>query len=110
LGFIRNSNRYLEGTVPNALARLKYNLQTNGFDPSLLAEMENEYAELVKKADALETLLITIVRTGWPWDEEGEPLVIHDAVKGGFTTAMLEARNLLGLNLATRITRTEPKT
>lgn len=96
--------------MPNALTRLKNKLQTKEIDPSLLAELENEYAELVKKADELETLLITIVRTGWPWDEEGEPNVIHDAVKGGFTTAMVEARNLLGLNLATRITRTEPKT
>jgi len=60
--------------------------------------------------DELELLLITIVRTGWPWDEEGEPNVIHDAVKDGYSTAMVEARNLLGLNLATRITRTEPKT
>jgi hypothetical protein len=96
--------------MPNALARLKDNLQAHGIDPSLLAEAENEYAELVTKADELEMLLITIVRTGWPWDEEGEPNVIHDAVKGGYTTAMVEARDLLGLNLNTRITRTEPKT
>jgi hypothetical protein len=96
--------------MPNALARLKNNLQAQGIDPSLLAELENEYAGLVKKADELEMLLITVVRTGWPWDEEGEPNVIHDAVKDGFTTAMVAARNLLGLNLATRVTRTEPKT
>lgn len=96
--------------MPNALARLKDNLQAQGIDQSLLAELENEYTELDKKADELEMLLITIVRTGWPWDEEGEPNVIHDAVKDGFTTAMVQARNLLGLNLATRITRTEPKT
>jgi len=96
--------------MPNALARLKNNLQAQGIDLSLLAELDNEYAGLTKKADELEMLLITIVRTGWPWDEEGEPNVIHDAVKGGYTTAMVAARNLLGLNLATRITRTEPKT
>jgi hypothetical protein len=96
--------------MPDAVARLKSSLQEKGIDPSLLAELENEHAELVKKADELEMLLITIVRTGWPWDEDGEPNVIHDAVKGGYTTAMVEARNLLGLNLATRITRTEPKT
>lgn len=96
--------------MPNALARLKNNLQSQGIDLSLLAELDSEYAELTKKADELEMLLITIVRTGWPWDEEGQPNVIHDAVKGGYTTAMVEARDLLGLNLATRITRTEPKT
>jgi hypothetical protein len=96
--------------MPDAVARLKSSLQEKGIDPSLLAELENEHAELVKKADELEMLLITIVRTGWPWNEEGESNVIHDAVKGGYTTAMVEARSLLGLNLATRITRTEPKT
>jgi hypothetical protein len=96
--------------MPNVLARLKDTLQAQGIDPVLLAEAETEYAELVKKADELEALLIMIVRTGWPWDEEGEPNLIHDAVKGGYTTAMVEARNLLGLNLSSRITRTEPKT
>jgi hypothetical protein len=96
--------------MPNVLARLKDTLQAQGIDPVLLAEAETEYAKLVKKADELEALLIMIVRTGWPWDEEGEPNLIHDAVKGGYTTAMVEARNLLGLNLSSRITRTEPKT
>ena len=96
--------------MPNALARLKSRLQEQGIDPSLLTELEEEYTELLKKSDEFETLLITIVRTGWPWDEEGEPNVIHAAVKGGFTEAMLAARNMLGLNLATMITRTEPKT
>lgn len=96
--------------MPNALARFKNSLQTQEIDPLLLAEMENEYAELVKKADELESLLITLVRTGWPWDEDGEPNLIHDNVKDGFTAAMLTARNLLGLNFATMINRTEPKT
>lgn len=96
--------------MPNALSRLKNNLQGQGIDLSLMAELDNEYAELTKKSDELEMLLITIVRTGWPWDEEGEPNLIHDVVKDGYSSAMVEARNLLGLNLATRITRTEPKT
>ncbi len=96
--------------MPTPLARLKAALHEQGLAPALLAEVENDYAELVKKADEMELLLITIVRSGWPWDEEGEPNVIHDAVKDGYTTAMVAARNLLGLNLATRITRTEPKT
>jgi len=96
--------------MPNALVRLKNRLQEQGSDPSLLAELERDYAELVHKADRLETLLITIVRTGWPWDEEGEPNEIHRAARDGFATAMVEAKELLGLGLNTRITRTEPKT
>lgn len=96
--------------MPNALVRLKKTLQDHGGDPSLLVELEREYAELVHKADRLETLLITIVRTGWPWDEEGEANDIHRAARDGFATAMVEAKELLGLGLNTRITRTEPKT
>ena len=96
--------------MPNALARLKTSLQDRAVDPSILGELEAEYAELVHKVDKLETLLITIVRTGWPWDEEGEPNEIHRAAKDGFATAMSEAKELFGLGLNTRITRTEPKT
>jgi hypothetical protein len=69
----------------------------------------NELDELSKRANELEELLIMIVRTGWPWDEEGEPNAIYHASKDGFTTAMLEARKLLGLQRS-NITRTEPKT
>jgi hypothetical protein len=96
--------------MPNALARLKNRLQEQGIDPALLAGLEDEYAGLVRKSDELETLLITIVRTGWPWDEEGAPNLIHGAVKDGYTTAMVAAKELLGLGLNTMITRTEPKT
>lgn len=96
--------------MPTPLARVRTALQEHGVDVSILTELETDYTELVHKADELELLLITIVRTGWPWDEEGEPNAIHDAVKDGYTTAMVAARNVLGLNLATRITRTEPKT
>ena len=96
--------------MPNALARLKNRLLDQGGDLSQLAELEREYAELVKKADELEMLLITIVRTGWPWDEEGNSNVIHDAVKDGYTTAMVAAKELLGLGMTTMITRTEPRT
>ncbi len=96
--------------MPNALARLKNRLQDQGGDPALLAELEGEYAELTHKADALETLLITIVRTGWPWDEEGSPNEILRAARNGYGPAMVEAKELLGLGLNTRITRTEPRT
>lgn len=96
--------------MPNALTRLKTNLQNKAVDLSILGELEIEYEELVKKSDELEKLLIMIVRTGWPWDEEGEPNEIHHAAKDGYAGAMVEARELLGLSLNTRITRTEPKT
>jgi len=96
--------------MPHAFARVKAALQDRAVDPSILGELETEYDELHKKADELETLLIMIVRTGWPWDEEGEPNAIYHASKDGFAAAMRDARDLLGLNLNTRITRTEPRT
>jgi hypothetical protein len=51
-----------------------------------------------------------IVRTGWPWDDEGEPNAIHHAANDGFAAAMAEARELLGLGRRSLITRTEPRT
>ncbi len=74
-----------------------------------MADAEKELRELGDRVNALEELLIMIVRTGWPWDEEGEPNVIFHASRDGFATAMAEARALLGLERS-RITRTEPRT
>jgi len=96
--------------MPNALARVKNKLEELGVAGDLLAELEADYAELVHKADQLELLLITLVRTGWPWDEEGTPNAVHAAARDGYGEAMLAAKALLGLGLNTRITRTEPKT
>ncbi len=96
--------------MPTALARLKERLQDQGVDPAVCADVEAELAELTRKADRLETLLITIVRTGWPWDGEGEPNGILRVARDGYGTAMVEAKELLGLGLNTMITRTEPRT
>jgi hypothetical protein len=96
--------------MPDPLTRLKNKLQEQGVDLALLADLESEYTDLRHQADRLELLLITIVRAGWPWDGEGEPNAIHGAVKDGYTAAMLEAKELLGLGLNTMINRTEPKT
>ncbi|MRR08372.1 MAG: hypothetical protein EG828_15915, partial [Deltaproteobacteria bacterium] len=69
--------------MSNALERLKTSLEKGGVDRSLLAEVENEFRELSTRADELEERLIMIVRTGWPWDEEGEPNAIFHASKDG---------------------------
>ncbi|NJD91681.1 MAG: hypothetical protein FIA91_09235 [Geobacter sp.] len=96
--------------MPDPLNRLKSRLQEQGVDPALMDELAADYGELRHQVDRLELLLITIVRAGWPWDGEGEPNAIHGAVKDGYTAAMLEAKELLGLGLNTMINRTEPKT
>jgi len=95
--------------MPNLLERLKSNLESGNVDPLLLSDVVKGYSELTDRANQLEELLIMIVRTGWPWDEEGEPNAIFHASRDGFAAAMAEARDLLGLRRS-MITRTEPKT
>lgn len=96
--------------MPHPLERLKAALEDGTMDRPLLADVEQEFRELKARVDELEECLIMIVRTGWPWDEEGEPNAIYHASRDGFATAMTEARELLGLGGRSRLTRTEPKT
>ena len=78
----------------------------SGCIPELVAEIEG----LRKRVNELEELLIMLVRTGWPWDEDGDPNGIFHSCRDGYTTAIVEARELLGLDHRSRITRTEPRT
>ena len=96
--------------MTDAWERLKTSLENGTIDLPLLSEVEKEYRELASRVNGLEELLIMIVRTGWPWDEEGEPNAIFHTGKDGFATAMVAARELLGLGHRSRITRTEPRT
>jgi hypothetical protein len=96
--------------MSDALERLKEGIHAGAVDAALCARVEGEFSELRRKADAMEELLIVIVRTGWPWDDDGIPNAIHGACRDGFTTAMLEARDLLGLQRLSTINRTEPRT
>ena len=96
--------------MPNILERLQDAVETGSFEPALLSEAAAEIGELRRRQNELEELLIMIVRTGWPWDEEGEPNSIFHASRDGFAAAMAEARNLLGLGQRSMITRTEPRT
>ena len=96
--------------MSNLLERLETNLESGVADPSLAREVIKEFSDLHDRINTLEELLIMIVRTGWPWDEEGEPNTIFHTSKDGFATAMSEARELLGLGHLSTITRTEPRT
>jgi len=96
--------------MSDALERLKAGLEGRKIDLSQLAEVESEQRELKSRLDQVEELLIMIVRTGWPWDDEGEPNAIHHAARDGFATAIAEARELLGLGHRSAITRREPRT
>jgi len=96
--------------MSNSLEKLKSSLKKGIIDMSIMSELEDDYRELKHQADEFEKLLIVLVRTGWPWDEDGEPNAIFQASKDGFSIAMREAHDLLGLNYRTMINRTEPRT
>ena len=96
--------------MSNSLERLKTCLTNGEIDLSRMSELEDDYRTLQQKADEFEKLLIKLVRTGWPWDEDGQPNAILKASKGGFSSAMQEAHDLLGLNYQSMINRAEPRT
>lgn len=79
-------------------------------DLPLMAEAADEIAGLRKRRDELEMLLIMLVRTGWPWQEDGTPNGILQHCGEGYASAMKDAKELLGLDHLSMITRTEPRT
>ncbi|SNB46547.1 hypothetical protein [Geobacter sp. DSM 9736] len=93
-----------------AVQRLKNAMKNGGDAAVLLDEALSELEDLASKVDELEEVLIMLVRTGWPWDEEGMPNELHRSSREGFPAAMKQARALLGLEHRSVITRTEPKT
>ncbi len=96
--------------MPDILERLKACGENGTVDPGLLSEAAAEIGELRRRQTDLEELLIMIVRTGWPWDADGDPNGMFAACREGYVNAMVDARKLLGLDHLSRITRTEPRT
>jgi len=96
--------------MPEIIARLKSGIQSGTFDPALLEDASREVTELRQRRDALEEILIILARTGLPWDAEGTPGAGFPAFQERYLRAMHEASELLGLELRSQITRTEPKT
>ncbi|MBJ6800878.1 hypothetical protein [Geomonas propionica] len=76
----------------------------------LLREAVQEIRELRKQRDAMEEILIVLSRTELPWDEDGNPTDALPHFKERYLNAVHEAAGLLGLELRSTITRTEPRT
>lgn len=95
--------------MPHLERRLQAAIAAGQADPALLEELHARLLELQQRHDQLETLLIMLVRTGWPWQEDGTPNELFHAARDGYASAIGEARELLGLERS-RLTRTEPKT
>lgn len=90
--------------------RLDRAIAENIADSELLREALREIGELRKQRDALEEILIVLARTRLPWDEEGNPTEGLPHFKERYLNAVHEAAELLGLDLRSTITRTEPRT
>lgn len=96
--------------MPDMTARLQAAIETGSADRALLEDLSREIGELKGRSDALEELLIILVRTSLPWDEDGSLGESFPAFRERYQRIRHEAAELLGLELRSTITRTEPKT
>ena len=90
--------------------RLKSSIAGGVTDDRLLTDALQEINELRKRRDALEEIMIILARTELPWDEEGRQTDALPHFKQRYLKAMHESSDLLGLDLRSTITRTEPRT
>lgn len=90
--------------------RLQAEIEKGGADAALLLDAVREIGELKERSDALEKLFILLVRTSVPWDDDGNPGEAFPAFRERYQRVVHEAADLLGLELRSTITRTEPRT
>lgn len=96
--------------MTDIIERLKSSIEQDKTDSALLDDALQEIVELRKRRDALEEILIVLARTELPWDEDGKETDALPHFKERYHNAMHEASEMLGLEMRSRITRTEPKT
>lgn len=96
--------------MTDIIERLKSSIEQDKTDSALLDDALQEIVELRKRRDALEEILIVLARTELPWDEDGKETDALPHFKERYLHAVHEASEMLGLEMRSRITRTEPKT
>lgn len=96
--------------MPDLLQRLRSAMESDQENSRLFGEALQEISELRKTRNALEEILIILARTEVPWDEDGNATEALPHFRERYVKAMHEANELLGLDLRSTITRTEPKT
>lgn len=96
--------------MTDIIERLKSSMATDLGNSQLLGDAVQEITELRKRRDALEEILIIIARTPLPCDEDGKVTDAFPAFRERYVKLMHEASDLLGLELRSTITRTEPRT
>lgn len=90
--------------------RLRSAIDAAESDVDLLKDALEEIVELRHRRDALEEIMIVLARTRLPWDEDADPEEALPHFKERYVNAMREVSDLLGLDLRSTITRTEPRT
>lgn len=90
--------------------RLKASIASGSAETPLLTDALEEISELKQRLDALEKILIVLARTPVPWDEEVDESDALPHFRERYDKAMHEVTHLLGLDVRSRLTRTEPKT
>jgi hypothetical protein len=96
--------------MTDIIVRLKSSIEQDKADSALLGDALQEIVELRKRRDALEEILIVLARTKLPWDEDGKETDALPHFKERYLNAVHEASEMLGLEMLSMITRTEPKT
>ncbi len=96
--------------MTDILQKLQSAIESQSAETELLQEARQEIRELREQRDALEEILIVLARTKLPWDDEEDPAEVLPHFKERYLNAMHEAARLLGLDVRSTITRTEPKT
>lgn len=96
--------------MSDIIAKLQAGRESGATDSELVDEAISEIKELRKVRDTLEEILIILARTPLPWDEDGKMNEGFPLFKERYVNAMHEASDLLGLDLRSVITRTEPRT
>lgn len=96
--------------MSDIVARLKRAVEGGSADQALLKDALREMTEMKEKEDALEEILIMLARTGFPWDENGQPGEGFQLFQERYHRLLHEASDILGLDFRSTITRTEPPT
>ena len=96
--------------MSDIVARLKEAVEGGSADRELLKDALREMTAMKEKEDALEEILIILARTGFPWDENGRPGDGFALFQERYHRLLREASDILGLDLRSTITRTEPPT
>jgi hypothetical protein len=96
--------------MPDLIKMLQAQMENDPSNGKLLGDALQEIEALRKERDQLAEILIILARTEFPWDADGKVTGAFSLFKERYLKAMHEACEVLGLDLRSTITRSEPRT